>query len=409
LEMQVRISRRHHQIIAACLAIGMSSAADAADVYKWHSNVIVERPGADRVQAETALATDSEGQVWLSFLDARYWLTATKLWIAFPRRVRLFMSRDGGNTFSVRPDLDGSGGDEALAADHQGRVFATYVHYTGGGAKSTQQIALSRADSDQQPNTACLPWDGTTKHDQSSVRVGADETIHVIGVNIAKGDELLYARSIDGGKTCSAQHRLESIGELPQIVETATSVLIAGVGGYYLSSDRGVTFTTKVTRTFADKLARVAIGPDRRTVYVVGDGATVGLLIHVSADGGRTWRVSRVAYSPQAHAWRYPAIHVDGRGRIHVVWMDDRSGFGALYHAYSDDGGVHFSADTKISDQSFIFPANAPEPPPATQDGTWIGDYLAVTSAADNVIVAWSDQREGNSKSIVRTAVGQAR
>jgi hypothetical protein len=409
LEMQVRISRRHHQIIAACLAIGMSSAADAADVYKWHSNVIVERPGADRVQAETALATDSEGQVWLSFLDARYWLTATKLWIAFPRRVRLFMSRDGGNTFSVRPDLDGSGGDEALAADHQGRVFATYVHYTGGGAKSTQQIALSRADSDQQPNTACLPWDGTTKHDQSSVRVGADETIHVIGVNIAKGDELLYARSIDGGKTCSAQHRLESIGELPQIVETATSVLIAGVGGYYLSSDRGVTFTTKVTRTFADKLARVAISPDRRTVYVVGDGATVGLLIHVSADGGRTWRVSRVAYSPQAHAWRYPAIHVDGRGRIHVVWMDDRSGFGALYHAYSDDGGVHFSADTKISDQSFIFPANAPEPPPATQDGTWIGGYLAVTSAADNVIVAWSDQREGNSKSIVRTAVGQAR
>jgi hypothetical protein len=387
----------------------MSSAADAADVYKWHSNVIVERPGADRVQAETALATDSEGQVWLSFLDARYWLTATKLWIAFPRRVRLFMSRDGGNTFSVRPDLDGSGGDEALAADHQGRVFATYVHYTGGGAKSTQQIALSRADSDQQPNTACLPWDGTTKHDQSSVRVGADETIHVIGVNIAKGDELLYARSIDGGKTCSAQHRLESIGELPQIVETATSVLIAGVGGYYLSSDRGATFTTKVTRTFADKLARVAISPDRRTVYVVGDGATVGLLIHVSADGGRTWRVSRVAYSPQAHAWRYPAIHVDGRGRIHVVWMDDRSGFGALYHAYSDDSGVHFSADTKISDQSFAFPANAPEPPPATQDGTWIGDYLAVTSAADNVIVAWSDQREGNSKSIVRTAVGQAR
>lgn len=405
----MRISRRHHAIIAACLAIGMSSAADAADVYQWQSNVIIERPGADRVQAETALATDSKGQVWLSFLDARYWFTATKLWIAFPRRVRLFMSRDGGKTFGVRPDLDSSGGDEALAADHQGRVFATYVHYSSGGGKSTQQIALSRADSDQQPNTACLPWDGTMKHDQSSVRIGADETIHVIGVNIAKGDELLYARSIDGGKTCSAQHRLESIGELPQIVETATGVLIAGVGGYYLSIDRGVTFTTKVTRKFADKLARVAVSPDGRTVYVVGDSATGGLLIHVSSDGGRTWRVSRVDHSPQAHAWRYPAIHVDGRGRIHVVWMDGRSGFGALYHAYSDDRGVHFSADTKISDQSFTFPANAPEPPPGTQDGTWIGDYLAVTSAADNVIVAWSDQREGNSKSIVRIAVGHAR
>jgi len=101
-----------------------------------------------------------------------------------------------------------------------------------------------------------------------------------------------------------------------------------------------------------------------------------------------------------------PALHVDRAGRVHVVWMDDRSGSGAMYHAYSDDTGAHFSPNTRVSDQPFRFPANAPPPPPGTQDGSWVGDYLAVTSAGNRVVVAWSDQRTGAPKSIVQVAVG---
>jgi hypothetical protein len=39
-------------------------------------------------------------------------------------------------------------------------------------------------------------------------------------------------------------------------------------------------------------------------------------------------------------------------------------------------------------------------------DGTWIGDYLSLTTAGGVIIVAWSDQRAGTPKSVVQIAVG---
>jgi hypothetical protein len=74
--------------------------------------------------------------------------------------------------------------------------------------------------------------------------------------------------------------------------------------------------------------------------------------------------------------------------------MDDRAGFGAVYHAPSDDAGANFSSSTRVSDRQFRFPADAPAPPPATQNGTWVGDYLSLTTAGGLAIVAWSDQED---------------
>src|SRR5262249_8815931 len=149
--------------------------------------------------------------------------------------------------------------------------------------------------------------------------------------------------------------------------------------------------------------------PSRDHIYVVGDSMTGGLTLQTSADGGRSWRATRIDDAPRASAWRYPALHVDVRGRVHVIWMDDRSGSGGLYHAYSINRGAWFSASTRISDEQFRFPRNAPPPAPATQDGTWIGDYHAVTSVGDEIVVAWSDQRAGAPKSVLRVAIGSLR
>ena len=131
--------------------------------------------------------------------------------------------------------------------------------------------------------------------------------------------------------------------------------------------------------------------------------------MQMSTDGGRTWRTKRVDDAARATAWRYPAVHVDPKGRVHVAWMDDRAGFGAIYHAYSDDAGATFSPNTRLSDKTFPFPANAPPPPPATQNGTWVGDYLSLTTVGDLAIVAWSDQRAGKPKSVVQISVGSSR
>jgi hypothetical protein len=184
--------------------------------------------------------------------------------------------------------------------------------------------------------------------------------------------------------------------------------LLGGPDGYYTSAD-GVAFSPRTARRFGAELTRLAMSPDRRNVYAVGDSTAGGLQIQTSRDGGKTWRTTRVDDAARATAWRYPAVHVDPKGRVHVAWMDDRAGFGAIYHTYSDDDGATFSPNTRLSDKTFAFPSSAPVPPPATQNGTWVGDYLSLTTVGDLVIVAWSDQRAGTPKSVVQLAVGNSR
>ena len=397
-------------VAAASSALGCSTESDAADAYSWSPNVVVAQPPNDRQQGETALAKDAKGRVWLAFIDAQYRLVAsTGNWIDWPRRVRLFVSDDRGKTFSARPDLGEPAGDQTLAADSAGRVFATYVQYFQANARMRQHIALRRLDIDQPVNTSCLSWDEATSHDQSSFSFGIDGSLHLIGVDIGaqKGrGALLYARSVDDGLSCIQAQRLASVGELPQVVETAQGLMIVGPDGFYTSEDHGVTFSERHARSFGEKLVRVTVSPDRKRVYVLGDAVAGGPLFSTSVDGGRTWFASRVKIPASVRASRYPAIRVSEAGRVHIVWMDDRTGSGALYHAYSQDSGAHFSTSTVISDARFVFPSDAPPPPPATQNGTWIGDYLAITTIGEVAVVAWSDQRSGTPNSVVRTSIG---
>lgn len=397
---------------------GTTPDAWAWDRYTWSENIAVDAPAEGRQQGETALATDSRGRVWLAFIDAEYHQTPTKRWIAWPRRLRLFMSADAGKSFTPQPDLADLGGDQALAADGEGRLFASYAHYSYDEHRQLRQrIALKNLVGGQAPNEDCLPWDSDTRQDQSHIHLGRDGVLHVLALDIAppapirsrQRPRLLYARSEDGGKHCEAGRRLEATGELAQAADTVSGLYLIGPAGYYLSADHGTTFPERQPRAFGAKLVRVGVSPDRRTVYAVGDSTAGGLWMHASSDGGRTWRRTRIDDAVRASAWRYPAVHVDGKGRIHVVWMDDRTGHGALYHAYADDSGASFSANTRVTDRPFAFPSDAPPPPPATQNGTWIGDYLAVTSVGDRVIVAWSDQRAGLARGVVRVAVGTIR
>jgi hypothetical protein len=152
---------------------------------------------------------------------------------------------------------------------------------------------------------------------------------------------LLYARS-DDGRTCVLGKRLASVGELPQVAETMQALLIIGPDGYYSSLDRGASFSERHARNFGQKLVRIALSPDRKRIYVVGDALAGAPQFSWSEDGGRTWSVKHIGMASAPRASRYPTIHVSERGRVHIVWMDDRNGSGALYHVYSDDFGVHF-------------------------------------------------------------------
>lgn len=405
-------------ILSIALACVMQSTALAKesklqiDAYRWSPNLAVAPPEAGKQRGETALVTDSKDRVWLSYLDADYKQLPNGKWIAWPRKVVLLDSKDQGDSFANSRILSGMGGDEALAADNRGNIYASWVQYSYDPShRLIQKIVIQSLGSSAAGNPVeCLMWDSGVSHDQSDIQIAGDGLIHILGTDInpkSRGKPgLLYAKSEDGGKTCANQQRLDNVGQLPQLVSTNEVLLIAGPLGYIVSRNNGNSFSKLNQRMFGDKLTRLAVSPDRKNIYIVGDSLQNGLSLHTTSDGGKTWRTSRVDTASNATSWRYPAIHVDARGRIHVAWMDDRNGDGTVYHAYSDDKGKTFSDNSRVSDKSFLFPGGAPPPPPATQEGTWIGDYLSVTTIRDKVIVAWSDQRGGAPQSAVYVSVG---
>ncbi len=435
--------------IFSCFSLGYSNpllaraAASSPNVYHWSHNTALSPAEAGRQSGETALVTDVHGVVWISFLEAEYHKLPNQKWVDWPRHVVLLASHDHGKHFSDRRVIGDPGGDEALAADPQGNVFATWIQYQFDDRHQLLQRPVLETVSGPQAATTFTPtinWDPSKKFDQSSVYIGRDNTLHVLATDITqpipfhhpgppgfghfppRGPQfeeadrptaqngihlqVLYAQSHDGGRTFVAQQRLDTVGQLPQIATTLSGLFIVGPHVYLVSHDNGNSFELAYSRPFAERLARIAVSRDHARLFVVGDSNAGGLWLQSTQDGGLSWKSTRIDTGDRASAWRYPAIHVDGRGRLHVVWMDDRDGQAAIYNAYSDDNGASFSTNSRVSDQPFPFPSDAPPPAPANQNGTWIGDYLSITSVADDIVVAWSDQRTGTSQSTVYTAVG---
>ena len=419
LDLESRIFYRGWGAFLVAVAVAMGAPPSFADqvpkstTYLWSGNRAIEPAVLGRQRAEPALATDSKGTVWLSFLDADYHQLPNNTWIAWPRKVPLYASTDEGMSFKEQEPLSITGGDETLTPNPAGGILAAWIQYGYDAQHRLKQQAMLRSPGQAmiaEPST-CLLWDDrATAHDQTHIYIGSDSVIRFLAVNIHPlanpKQAVYYARWDDAAKQCKDRKILPAVGGLPQLAATRDHVLVVGPMGYLISRDNGATFRPRAYR-FANKLARTATSPDGQIVYVVGDSVAEGLMLYMSDDGGESWRRSRIDDGGGAVAWRFPAIHVEASGRVHVIWMDDRNGSGALYHAYSDTRGRTFSRNTKISDTAFPFPKDAPPPPPSTQNGTWVGDYIALTSVHGKLIAAWSDQRAGMSRATIYVSVGE--
>jgi hypothetical protein len=267
-KLGVKMGRMAIILATMVLASTMNSAALSKEPtvhkegYRWTANFAVAAAEVGKQRGETALATDSMDRVWLSYLDANYKQLPNGKWIAWPRKVVLLDSEDQGKSFTTSRILSETGGDEALAADYRGRVYASWVQYSYDPShKLNQKVVIQPIASNGGSNPVeCLMWDPNVSHDQSHIHLGGDGELYVLGTDISPKNRgklgLLFAKSVDGGKTCGNQQRLDNVGELPQLASYGESILIAGPLGYLVSEDNGNTFSTLKRRAFGDKLAR---------------------------------------------------------------------------------------------------------------------------------------------------------
>jgi hypothetical protein len=92
---------------------------------------------------------------------------------------------------------------------------------------------------------------------------------------------------------------------------------------------------------------------DGSNIYVVWDDDTPGnseIYFKMSDDGGTTWTTKK-DLSNNAGGSAYPAIAVDG-SNIYVVWYDYTPGDPDIYFKKSDDRGVTWTANKRITNNA---------------------------------------------------------
>jgi hypothetical protein len=254
-----------------------------------------------------------------------------------------------------------------------------------------------------------------------------------------------FARSTDFGATWTTTHTF-STQSVPGFmmcvgpngttdggavfVVTNSGSTFSSTYTFYLSTDGGSTFTLKSSNNFAGYVgtsvsgrhtvqymrtrpypfitADQSNGTYRGRLYLIyaknnpaGNGNKPDIFCRYSTDQGSTWSapitVNDDVPSTGNHQW-HPATWCDTQtGRLFVSWMDTRdtptSDSAFIYASYSDDGGVTWAPNQRVSNQKMRICASGVCSPGSAN---YMGDYFAMISDNNQSLIMWTDFRSNS-------------
>ena len=352
---------------------------------------------------DPAQAFDSRGNAYYGTLAFPNPLTVDELHTGVQADFFVAKSTDGGCHYGSAARVSGSApaifdDKDAIAADasptspFRDNVYATWTKFTGQNSHGfgSDQIVFARSVDGGATFSAPLALspshnnNATGGRQGSAVKVGSDGTVYVFWIDtVNKQSVELLAVSHDGGATFPGPNT---------IVAIVTDDGLSPLPGSSFRQD---------SRTFPS----VSISPNG-SLHLVWSNHTNGhstvMAVH-SSDDGRTWSTPIVAGNVAGRSAFFASVTTDPSNNVDVAFLaiDDKPagtapGAGVVhYDAYltrSTDGGVSFSNPMVIS--------TARSDPDGSSTNSlraqFLGDYITAVADANHVYAVWTDSRNAS-------------
>ena len=402
----------------------------------------VAPPNGSPFEPNQQLSTITGGEVHLAVDELRG--TAVAAWIQLygTQSIGVVSSQDGGASWSAPSflplptsiDHNDAQSDPVVAVDSEGRYFITWIGFNGNtGAGFNVYVARSEDGGITFPDLflAAPKTEFTTAAflDKPWIAVGPDDSIYITWsaiVNPQGNAVIRIARSTDHGQSWSAP---VTVTPDDSVFHNLAEVAVAQDGTVYVAnvelnaSNFGDPANKIALQRFSSALVpeggrivlskgadsppfdEPSLAVDGNNVYVAfASGTAAGdwdIRVVASHDRGVTVLPSVKANDDASCATHlHPGVAVDGAGKLHVVFYDNRYLEGALMHtASAGTGTLSFAQNTFVNDKPFGFTTerNAID---------WLGDYVGITAHGNHVYVVWTDPRVNQTSQIFFSRAG---
>jgi hypothetical protein len=353
---------------------------------------------------DPAQAFDSQGNAYYGALANVYPPTNPELATGQQADFFIAKSTDGGCTYPQVARVDGNApaifdDKDAIAADanpsspYRDNVYAAWTKFTSnkGRGFGGDQILFARSTdggktfSKPQPISPADTNNAAGFRQGAAVKVGPDGTVYVVWFDsVDKQAVERVSVSHDGGKTFPRQN-----------------ITAASITDDFVSPVPGSSFR-QGSRIFPS----LAVASDG-TVYVAWGNRTgdpsnghAVVLLAKSTDDGLTWSTPVVAGDVSGRSAYFASVTTDPSGKVSVAFnaLDDVAtgtapGVGVVhfdtYLTQSTNGGASFTSPLKIS--------TATSDPDGSSTFSlrhqYLGDYITAIADASHVYVVWTDTR----------------
>jgi hypothetical protein len=225
---------------------------------------------------------------------------------------------------------------------------------------------------------------------QASI-ISSGTDVHIVWSGVSGNPEISYKRSINGGLNWSGNVQLTNdpfnsfnpaVSGSGQLIHVVWQESRDGnLEIYYKrSADEGINWGPDT---------RLSNNPDSSYDPVI---AVSGLIVNVvwvdtrngnteiynkhSTDGGLSWGADTRLTNNIDSSWN-PSVTASGLN-VQLIWQDKRDGNWEVYYKHSTDGGINWSPDLRLTNNSAS------------------SQYPFITTSGQAVHVAWTDSRDGN-------------